>query len=612
MQLKIGWLKNMLKIGYDHQNRRATFSCDESEANEKWFQLLRRTLTDRTEDIESYKSNEFNVPWWSFLTVKSDVRDILKHYSVEFGATEEAKEHLGKANKRESLYKEAEKAVPITEEELKDRLAKAGFVRSLTAQQLRNVRKLASLPAGATFSVPGAGKTTEALAYFFSKCSPEDKLLVIAPKNAFGAWDEQMKLCLDNKYGEFVRLRGGQIEEQLKANPKFLIITYQQLARVRELVATFVGQYETFVYLDESHRIKSGKGKVTADTILSISYLPKGKLIMSGTPMPQSEKDLIPQFSFLYPEIQPTAESVTALIKPIYVRTTKGELDLPPVTRHLIELNMHPVQAKLYNLMKFEVARQAEQTLSKANKQAFRALGRSVMRLLELVSNPALLATEIGVIQRDILSEVLAEGDSPKIHYACKRARMLAKEGKKVLIWSTFRENVEIIANRLSDLGAVYIHGAVDAGDEDDEESREGKIKIFHDDPNCFVMVANPAAASEGISLHRVCHHAIYVDRTYNAAHYLQSEDRIHRLGLAQDETTTLEILECRGTIDESVRNRLSLKTSRMAQALEDESLQIDPIPFDPFDVEDTIEAEMGSLDKDDVKDLIAILRGTP
>lgn len=189
---------------------------------------------------------------------------------------------------------------------------------------------------------------------------------------------------------------------------------------------------------------------------------------------------------------------------------------------------------------------------------------------------------------------------------------MLAKEGKKVLIWSTFRENVEIIANRLSDLGAVYIHGAVDAGDEDDEESREGKIKIFHDDPNCFVMVANPAAASEGISLHKVCHHAIYVDRTYNAAHYLQSEDRIHRLGLGQDETTTLEILECRGTIDESVRNRLSLKTSRMAQALEDESLQIDPIPFDPFDVEDTIEAEMGSLDTDDVKDLIAILRGTP
>jgi SNF2 family DNA or RNA helicase len=331
---------------------------------------------------------------------------------------------------------------------------------------------------------------------------------------------------------------------------------------------------------------------------------------MSGTPMPQSERDLIPQFSFLYPEIAASADNVANLIKPIYVRTTKGELRLPPVTRHLIELNMNPVQDRLYNLMKFQVAREAEQTLTRANKQAFRALGRSIMRLLALVSNPALLATDIGLIRREMLSEVLAEGDSPKIQYACKRARILAKGGKKVLIWSAFRKNVEIIADRLSELGAVYIHGAVDAGDEEDVDSREGKIRIFHDDPKCFVMVANPAAASEGISLHKVCHHAIYVDRTYNAAHYLQSEDRIHRLGLRDDQSTTLEILECRGTIDESIRHRLSLKTSKMAEALEDKSLQIDPIPFDLFDVEDAVEAEVGSLDMDDVKDLLDLLRG--
>lgn len=600
----------MLRIDYDSELRRAIFTCEPGENETHWFLLLKRTLADKTQDLHTPSKLEFDVPWWSLLSVLSDVHEILKGYKVTPEVTPGAKDQLQKAKERRASYKDAEKAEPIDESDLKARLDATGFTRILTAEQIRNVCKLVPLPAGATFSVPGAGKTTEALSYFFANCVESDKLLVIAPKNAFGAWDEQMEQCTGNKHGKFVRLRGGEIESQLKATPRFMLITYQQLARVQELIASFVGQHETFVYLDESHRIKSGKGKVTADAILGMSYLPKGKLIMSGTPMPQSDKDLIPQFSFLYPEIEITPENVTNLIKPIYVRTTKGELNLPPVTRHLIELNMHPVQAKLYNLMKFEVARQAELALTRANKQALRSLGRSVMRLLELVSNPALLATEIGVIQRDMLSEVLAEGDSPKIQYACKKARKLAKEGKKVLIWSTFRENVEIIANRLADLGAVYIHGAVDAGDEDDEESREGKIKIFHDNPNCFVMVANPAAASEGISLHKVCHHAIYVDRTYNAAHYLQSEDRIHRLGLGQDETTTLEILECRGTIDESVRTRLKLKTDRMAQALEDSSLCIDPIPFDQFDVEDTVEAEIGSLDIDDVKDMIANLRG--
>ena len=29
--------------------------------------------------------------------------------------------------------------------------------------------------------------------------------------------------------------------------------------------------------------------------------------------------------------------------------------------------------------------------------------------------------------------------------------------------------------------------------------------------------------------------HAIYLDRTFNAGHFLQSQDRIHRLGLGDD-----------------------------------------------------------------------------
>jgi SNF2 family DNA or RNA helicase len=116
-------------------------------------------------------------------------------------------------------------------------------------------------------------------------------------------------------------------------------------------------------------------------------------------------------------------------------------------------------------------------------------------------------------------------------------------------------------------VGAVFIHGGVDTGDENDDDTREGKIKLFHDDPNVRVLVANPAAASEGISLHRVCHHALYLDRTFNAAHYLQSEDRIHRFGLLPDQVTTVEIVECVGSVDETVRGRLGFKIGKMAEA---------------------------------------------
>jgi SNF2 family DNA or RNA helicase len=262
------------------------------------------------------------------------------------------------------------------------------------------------------------------------------------------------------------------------------------------------------------------------------------------------------------------------------------------------------MQQELYKLMKFEVAREAVSALSARNKQAFRVLGRSVARLLQFVSNPALLSAQLGFAHPDLLAAALAEGDGPKLKYVLKKARQLARSGEKVLIWSSFVRNVEYISERLSDLGAVYIHGGVDAGDEDDDETREGKIKLFHDDPNVLVMVANPAAASEGVSLHRVCHHAIYLDRTFNAAHYLQSEDRIHRFGLPKDQKTTIEIVECIDSVDETVRERLSYKIGQMAEALEDSSLRPDPIALDPNDIEDFDEYSTG-LALEDIQALL-------
>ena len=191
----------------------------------------------------------------------------------------------------------------------------------------------------------------------------------------------------------------------------------------------------------------------------------------------------------------------------------------------------------------------------------------------------------------------------PKFRYACQRARELAAEGKKVLIWSAFTQNVALLAEELEDLGAVYIRGDVptedgkddpfsdykDAGD-DEEETREKRIKKFKTDKNCMVMVANPAAAGEGISLHDVCHHAIYVDRIFNATHFMQSMDRIHRYGrdddgdiICQKHTTTIEILCCKDSIDMMVHSNLARKMRAMYNWLNDPALNPQLGALDPF-----------------------------
>ena len=123
------------------------------------------------------------------------------------------------------------------------------------------------------------------------------------------------------------------------------------------------------------------------------------------------------------------------------------------------------------------------------------------------------------------LWELMEEGDCPKLEWACNRARRLANEGRKTLIWSSFVNNVEVISERLHDLGR-FTSMVGSMGPEDEEDSREWKDQRVQEQPQLQGPVANPVAAGEGISLHKVCRMR-YVDRTFNAAHYLQSVDRI-------------------------------------------------------------------------------------
>lgn len=602
----------MLRLDYRGADGRARLTWDVTHGTAPWVAILKRVTFDASQDANLEDANSLTIPWWAFAGARDQFLQVFRAHGLrpgnglEIGA--EADTLLRRSRRAAETYNKAVEIEPLEKNVLAASLARAGFVRPLSEQQLRNVRRIAALPAAATFSVPGAGKTTEALAFFVHRSEPGDRLLVIAPKNAFAAWDEQIAECLPAFGASFRRLTGGRdrIRLELAADPRFMLMTYQQLTRLPDVIAQHLAQYRAFVYLDESHRIKAGVGAASARAVLGLSHLPVGKLIMSGTPMPQSTSDLLSQFRFLYPEIPAQEDTVIDLMRPIYVRTNKAELGLRKVTLKIVPLAMAPVQAQLYDLMRREVAREASAVLDSRGRQAFRSLGRSVARLLQFVSNPSLLSAQIGFAHGDLLTAVLSEGEGPKLEYVLRRARRLSRDGHKVLIWSSFVRNVEYLATRLADLGAVYIHGGVDAGNEEDSDTREGKIKAFHDDESVRVLIANPAAASEGVSLHRICHHAIYLDRTFNAAHYLQSQDRIHRFGLPPDQETFIEIVECEGTVDETVRTRLSFKIGQMAAALEDSSLAPDPIPIDPADAdaEDPEDYATG-LQVDDIRAIV-------
>lgn len=553
--------------------------------------------------VVSYSDWSITFPWRYFLSIKGFVGQYFsaRHNQYRVVFTDNAKSMLKTAN--DTSYNTALALNARSEAEIKAHLESIGFKRSLTINQLNNLKKISHLPGAATFSVPGAGKTTEALAFFFVNATDIDRLLVVAPKNAFSAWDEQLDACMGENYGKFVRLRGGEaaIQIALRTNPRFMLITYDQLSRVKNTIVSLLSSGNIYMFLDESHQIKGGKQIKRADAILEMAHLPKRKLIMSGTPMPQSPKDLVSQFSFLYPTKDVTDTTVIDLIQPIFVRTTKGQLGIPKLDHRVVQVPMTQLQREIYKTLKSEVRRQLNPVLSDSSRYELRRIGKCVMKVMEFVSNPSLLSNDMDYAFDRRVGALLLESDGPKIDYVCRRARQLAAEGKKVLIWSSFVQNVELIALRLTDLGAEYIHGGVDAGDESDFDTREGKIKRFHTEDTCKVLVANPAACSEGISLHKVCQYAIYLDRSFNAAHYMQSEDRIHRLGLSPDAKPQIEFVECEDSIDQVVRTRLELKVKTMAQALEDSSLSVE---ISSVDYDEEAE-DYDSLTADDAKAVI-------
>ena len=152
----------------------------------------------------------------------------------------------------------------------------------------------------------------------------------------------------------------------------------------------------------------------------------------------------------------------------------------------------------------------------------------------------------------ELMQDLPAYEMSPKYQEVLAIVRENAAQGRKTLVWSTFIRSLNTLQRMLGQFGPAMVHGGT--------PDRDEQIQRFRTDPDCMVLLSNPATLGEGISLHHECHDAVYVDRDFAAGRFLQSLDRIHRLGLEPDVRTRITVLASEGTIDEVVATRLAAK----------------------------------------------------
>lgn len=566
-----------------------------------------------------------------FLRGRRTLRSMCRDYRVGLRVDERTRKLLQRRNQEEaSLWEAVEEEPRLSEDVVRSALEDTRFRRELRPFQLRDLRRLLALPHAANFSVPGAGKTCVTYALYEAERSNGrvDQMLVVAPLSAFRAWEREADESL-NPTPRIDRYDG-----QIDLRAEVVLTGYQRLLTSYDDLAGWALSGRTHVILDEAHRMKRGWEGAWGTTCLNLAYTAQRRDILTGTPAPNHPTDLEALLDFLWPSqghhllpeqaksnnpsIHATRE-ISERIGPLFVRTQKSELGLADPILTPIRVPLQGLQRQIYDALLDRYSGLFH--LSRRDQIDLAQMGEIVMYLLEAATNPALLVTGSSSYEpdqfqhpplpvtedselRQLLENYPDYETPPKFVELGARIKRNADMGRKTLIWTNFVANILTLKRELAGYKPALVYGGVPAGRkaQADERSREEEIERFRHDPDCQVLLANPAATAEGISLHDVCHDAIYLERTFNAGQYLQSLDRIHRLGLPDDQDTRISFLITEETIDEVVHSRIDEKAERLGQLLDDPDIRTMALPD---------EEQWGSaIAPEDKEALFAHLRG--
>lgn len=480
--------------------------------------------------------------------------------------------------------------------------------------QLLSAYHLAFAQNACNFSVPGSGKTSIVYAaYSFLKQLDVDRqvgrLVIVCPLAAFGPWKTEYVDCFSRepKVKEMLKLSPHQREIHFATSDdtEITLTSYQNAATDIEHIKNYLDRHkDVMLVLDEAHRIKSTRhDAVWANAVKSVAQYAKSRVILTGTPVANGYEDLYNLFEFIWPgrniigfplnylkNMKNDPRHKDQLIKniePFFIRIKKNDLNLPkPIYNTPIMVPMAPDQKVIYDYIEKNILHRLKRL---SREGLLNKLQRSkTIHLRQCLTNPALLKKylpefqETGVISvddREISEAIKSYQSIPnKFVELGKLVKSIIKSdgpSGKVIVWAYFIENIRSLKIFLQDMGieSETLYGATPNETEDtpeDVRTREKIIREFHGDACPYkVILANPFAVGESISLHKACHNAIYLEKDFNAANYMQSKDRIHRYGLKQNDKVNYYFLLSEGSIDSGIHRRVIEKEKRMLKIIE-------------------------------------------
>jgi SNF2 family DNA or RNA helicase len=434
--------------------------------------------------------------------------------------------------------------------------------------QVEAFHAVKDLEYSAVFHEQGLGKTKIGvdIVLYWLRNDIVDSVIIITKKGLIQNWRDELAIHTHLE----ARLLSQDKRENFYAfnSPaRIYLAHYEVVKSEKKRLSLFLKTRNVGALLDEAHKIKNPDSALTK-VFFSLSPGFKRRLIMTGTPVANRPYDLWAQIRFLdegaalgreflafkrdldltndlfedprkVDRFQRALAAVYAKIRPFAVRETKGTVDikLPDKDIRNITIELESRQSEIYSRFQQQlsaiVVRENKAVLDDAEEMLKR-----LMRLVQVASNPSLVDD----------SYHLLPGKFPVLLNLIHEATDV---GEKIIVWTSFTDNVDWLARELADFGAVRVHGKRSLLE------RDTAIKSFKLDKSCRVLVATPAAAKEGLTL-TVANHAVFYDRSFSLDDYLQAQDRIHRI--SQSRPCFITNLTARNTIDEWVDVLLAAK----------------------------------------------------
>lgn len=433
--------------------------------------------------------------------------------------------------------------------------------------QVDAVKALKDLEYAAVFHEQGLGKTKIAIdiAIAWLTHKTVDSVLFITKKGLIANWRQELA---SHSYLSPLVLDQDSRSNFLAFNsPAAVYLTHYEVCRGDEKqIKLFLKTRRVGVVCDEAHKLKNPNAALTK-TFLALSPLFHRRLILTGTPIANRPYDIWSLIRFLdngksIPEDFSTfkhqleldsdlandnergrefRKALAALpdrIRGFSVRENKktAGLILPDKEFHPIKAQFEPQQRKLYEKfregLKVEILKNGKIIVDDADD-----LLKRLLRLVQISSNPKIVDN--------------AYAGYPGKYEALKTLLTRIPSKEKVILWSTFTDNVDWLADVLSEHGAVKVHGRLPM------QARQLSIESFKNDPQVRLFIATPASAKEGLTL-TVANHCIFYDRGFSLDDYLQAQDRIHRI--SQSRPCHIYNIMVENTIDEWVDELIETK----------------------------------------------------